>query len=345
MKIGAGLIGILLGLYSLETVAFMSAFIGGSAMFVGSMDPHLHSISSWGLGVRLLGFACSLSALAGGAVTFSRPKIGGTLLAASAFLHLVFLGFGTLGSVFVLGIGLAATLALISASREAASNTHDNISTGTVADRFPDNSEFNVSMPPSMRSHIEAEGKAHGEVSDKAETTALGALEGKSAVEYLGEFSHWVLHTKNGRTAGAVGLFLVVVSGLLLSFDERVMSTPQLTANDAQISQATPQVAAQTPSQLAKQMTTSCAPFSTAYSHTCLISDLRGTKIGADRQFGNETFQFCWRYSDKHKLLFNSVGENVFEFRSQKGTFMLTYWLAKGETSTVCNNKTPPMTP
>jgi len=100
-----------------------------------------------------------------------------------------------------------------------------------------------------------------------------------------------------------------------------------------------------TMSRPAPQVPTDCAAFSTEYSHACVMSDVKGKVMGADREFGNETYQFCWKHSDKYKLLFKSVGENVFEFRSQKGEFTLTYWLAKGETPAVCNNKAPPMAP
>lgn len=112
MKISAGIAGILCGMFSIAYVGIFGGMIGSAAGWLGSLGPQGNStISNWAGVVSTLSWLAPLLALIGGIVTFSIPRAGGVVLAASAFLHWYLLGFGTIGNLFVLPIGATAVLA------------------------------------------------------------------------------------------------------------------------------------------------------------------------------------------------------------------------------------------
>lgn len=113
MKIGAGIAGILLGILSLLYVGIFGGMLG---VVVGATNPlHDSNVAAWASMVSLLSWLAPLLAIAGGIVTFSKPRVGGIVLAASACLLLYLLGFGFVGKVFGLPIGAAAILAFFAA--------------------------------------------------------------------------------------------------------------------------------------------------------------------------------------------------------------------------------------
>lgn len=115
MKTGAGILGILLGVASFSYVALMGALAGGAAGYLGHFGPSGNAVGAWGEQIVLLSLACSLSAMAGGVITFSRPMAGAILLAGSAVLHFNLLGYNSVGQVFGFSIGLTALLAFSAA--------------------------------------------------------------------------------------------------------------------------------------------------------------------------------------------------------------------------------------
>jgi len=113
---GAGIAGILLGIFSLLYVGLFGGMIGSVAGWLGSLGPYGNStITNWASVVSILSWLAPLLAIIGGIVTFSNPRAGGIVLAASAFLHWYLLGFGMIGNLFVLPIGAAALLAFFAA--------------------------------------------------------------------------------------------------------------------------------------------------------------------------------------------------------------------------------------
>jgi len=119
MKLGAGIAGILLGLFSLLYVGLFGGLIGAGAGWLGSIGPANSAIINWASEVSLLSWLAPLLAIIGGIVTFSNPRAGGVMLAASACLLWYLIGLGMIGKLFVFPIAAAAILAF-SADRSAA---------------------------------------------------------------------------------------------------------------------------------------------------------------------------------------------------------------------------------
>lgn len=143
MKIGAGIAGILLGIFSLLYVGLFGGMIGSAAGRLGSLGTGNSTISNWASVVSLLSWLAPLLAIMGGIVTFSNPRAGGVLLASSAGLLWYLLGFGMIGNLFVLPIGAAALLAFFAApststatllgATTAASGQSNSVPNDTVA--------------------------------------------------------------------------------------------------------------------------------------------------------------------------------------------------------------------
>jgi len=111
MKVGAGIAGILLGLFSLLYVGVFGGMIGAGVGWLGSVGPGNSTVTLWASMVSLLSWLAPLLAIIGGILTFSNPRAGGVTLAISATLLWYLLGLGTIGRLFVLPIGAAALLA------------------------------------------------------------------------------------------------------------------------------------------------------------------------------------------------------------------------------------------
>ena len=111
MKIGAGVAGIVLGIFSLLYVGFLGGMVGAGLGWLGSVGPQSDAniIRSANV-ISVLSWLAPLLSIIGGIVTFSSPRVGGALLAASAFSHWHLLGFGFIGKMFVLPIGATAAL-------------------------------------------------------------------------------------------------------------------------------------------------------------------------------------------------------------------------------------------
>jgi hypothetical protein len=120
MRIGAGIAGILLGMFALLYVGVFGGMVGSATGWLGSLGSRNSTITNWASVVSLLSWLAPLLAIIGGVVTFSNPRAGGVMLAASACLLWYLLGLGMIGKLFVFPIGAAAVLAF-SATRSAAS--------------------------------------------------------------------------------------------------------------------------------------------------------------------------------------------------------------------------------
>lgn len=115
MKIGAGVVGILLGIYSLAYVGLFGGLVGGAAGWVGATfgPPGNNDVSSWAQTVQVLSWLCPVSALIGAIITFSYGGVGGTILIVSAGLHWQLLGFGAIGNLYIYSLGATGLLAVI----------------------------------------------------------------------------------------------------------------------------------------------------------------------------------------------------------------------------------------
>jgi hypothetical protein len=124
MKVGVGIAGILLGIFSLASVGLFGSLLGGSAAWLGSVsrDNGISDLglTNWAVMVQSLSLLCPLLTLAGGVIMFRNPAFGAVLLGVGAFLHRVLLGSGTLGLLFFVMIGATAVLALFAAYKEPA---------------------------------------------------------------------------------------------------------------------------------------------------------------------------------------------------------------------------------
>jgi len=105
MKIGAGIVAILLGMSSLSYIGLFGGVVGSTAGWLGSWGPHGNSLSDWAAIVSVLSWLAPVLAIVGGIITFSSPEFGGVILAASAFAHWYLLGFSTIGNLFVVPCG------------------------------------------------------------------------------------------------------------------------------------------------------------------------------------------------------------------------------------------------
>jgi hypothetical protein len=76
-------------------------------------------VTNWGNVVSIISWVAPLLAIVGGIVTFSNPRAGALLLAASAGLLWYLLGLGLIGKIFVLPIGAAAVLGWIAGSSKS----------------------------------------------------------------------------------------------------------------------------------------------------------------------------------------------------------------------------------
>ena len=179
MKIGAGIAGILLGSIALLYIGLFGGIVGSAATWLGSLGPGNSSVSDWGTVVSIISWLAPLLAIVGGIVTFSNPRVGGVLLAASACLLWYLLGLGMIGKIFVLPIGAAALLALLadqSTSGEAVSiptgatpatfGASGRISSPTTADF--DRAKWNALRPVRQRH------RPHGRQSAAAGATVAG---------------------------------------------------------------------------------------------------------------------------------------------------------------------------
>lgn len=118
MRIVAGIVGIVIGIYSLLTVGFPGSLLGHGVSWLG----HLLSIggpASWGDWIHALSWAAALLAILGGALCFAFPAIGGVLLAASIAAHVALFGANTMGARFEIPLAIAVIFALIGAIQKA----------------------------------------------------------------------------------------------------------------------------------------------------------------------------------------------------------------------------------
>lgn len=117
MRIAAGIVGILFGIISLSYIGLIGGMFGSAVSWLGS-GPWAQgntTVSTWGQLVSLLSYLSGLLAIVGGIVAFSSTRLGGIILAGSAFSHWYLLGFGVIGNVFILPIGTAAAFAFFAA--------------------------------------------------------------------------------------------------------------------------------------------------------------------------------------------------------------------------------------
>ena len=117
MRRAAGIVGILVGINSLLIIGLYGGFIGSATSWLGS-GPWSHgdsSVNNLGQMISLLSYLSGLLALVGGIVAFSNTRLGGIILAGSAFSHWYLLGFGFIGKVFVLPVAAAAAFAFFAA--------------------------------------------------------------------------------------------------------------------------------------------------------------------------------------------------------------------------------------
>ncbi len=117
MRIAAGIVGILVGISSLSYIGLFGGLLGSATSWLGS-GPWSHgdsTVTNLGQMISLLSYLSGLLAIAGGIVAFSNTRVGGIILAASAFSHWYLLGFGVIGKVFILPIGVAAAFAFFAA--------------------------------------------------------------------------------------------------------------------------------------------------------------------------------------------------------------------------------------
>jgi hypothetical protein len=138
MKTAAGIIGLIIGVFSLMYVGVFGAITGSAAGWAGSAVSWLgshgpsgnsvaaggSSISDWAEMVKLLSWLAPLLAISGGGLSFRVPLLGGLLLAGSAFCHYQLLGFGSIGNLFILSLGVAAVLAFLDGLVQAASDSN-----------------------------------------------------------------------------------------------------------------------------------------------------------------------------------------------------------------------------
>lgn len=110
MKTGAGIVGILFGIFAFMT--FGMYFGGAGAIAEASGDSAGATDKFVGLGIPLL-------AVAGGAVSFGQPQIGGLLMLASAAGMLFKTDAGFFGLAIGLPVAVAGIIALVSSPREA----------------------------------------------------------------------------------------------------------------------------------------------------------------------------------------------------------------------------------
>jgi len=146
MRIAAGIVGILVGISSLSYIGLFGGLLGSATSWLGS-GPWSHgdsTVTNLGQMISLLSYLSGLLAIAGGIVAFSNTRVGGIILAASAFSHWYLLGFGVIGKVFILPIGVAAAFAFFAArsglqsapamsSGNASSQTSDHASNATTS--------------------------------------------------------------------------------------------------------------------------------------------------------------------------------------------------------------------
>ena len=134
MKIGAGLTAILVGMSSLFYVGVIGGMIGHAAGWLGSVGPPSQGLNDWAAMVSTLSWLSPLLAIVGGIVTISAPRFGGVIIAGSAFAHWSLLGSGIIGNSFVLPLGAASLLALLSppSRPRRVISTPDRSEAGTV---------------------------------------------------------------------------------------------------------------------------------------------------------------------------------------------------------------------
>jgi len=117
MRIAAGIVGILLGISSLAHIGLFGGMLGAATSWLGS-GPWSHGdsrVSNLGQLISVLSYLSGLLAIVGGIVAFSNTRLGGIILAVSAFSHWYLLGFGIIGKIYVLPIGVAAAFAFFAA--------------------------------------------------------------------------------------------------------------------------------------------------------------------------------------------------------------------------------------
>src|ERR1019366_2602750 len=132
MKIGAGIAGILLGMFSLTYVGIFGSMAGSAAGILGSIPFRGNNLGGWAQMVSMLSWAAPLATILGGIVTFSKPSLGGVILAGGALAHWYLLGLGTVGMLFVLPIGGTALLAFLSARSTLAVQPSDTVATNSA---------------------------------------------------------------------------------------------------------------------------------------------------------------------------------------------------------------------
>jgi hypothetical protein len=98
-------------------IGLFGGMLGSATSWLGS-GPWAHgdsSVNTLGQMISLLSYLSGLLAIVGGIVAFSNTRVGGIILAGSAFSHWYLLGFGVIGKVFILPIGAAAAFAFFAA--------------------------------------------------------------------------------------------------------------------------------------------------------------------------------------------------------------------------------------
>ena len=143
MKIGAGIAGILLGIFSLTYVGIFGSMVGSAAGWLGSIPFQGNNLGSWADMVSMLSWLAPLLAIIGGIVTFSNPRAGGVLLAASACLLWYLLGLGTIGTLFVFPIGATAVFAFFAAPAARATSDQNESALQTPPPGF-DRAKWNA---------------------------------------------------------------------------------------------------------------------------------------------------------------------------------------------------------
>ena len=136
MRIAAGIVGILVGIFSLFYIGLFGGLLGSATSWLGS-GPWSHgdsTVTNLGQMITLLSYLSGLLAIVGGIVAFSNTRLGGIILAASAFSHWYLLGFGIIGKIFVLPMSAAATFAFF-AARSGLKTVSSGSSVGTSDQR------------------------------------------------------------------------------------------------------------------------------------------------------------------------------------------------------------------
>jgi len=76
MKFAAGLIGILMGIFSIGYVGIYGGIVGSAAGWLSSWGPANNSLSDWADMVKLLSWVAPLLSIGGGAIAFGSPRFG-----------------------------------------------------------------------------------------------------------------------------------------------------------------------------------------------------------------------------------------------------------------------------